>query len=80
MARLADDEAAGGQDPDPGRRHPSHDDRSSTRVWWLIGSCNSRSWSAARTSIAGTDCGFAQLETYQRVHPQVMWAKLNALD
>ncbi|HEY9461809.1 MAG TPA: hypothetical protein VIR54_01910 [Vicinamibacterales bacterium] len=23
--------------------------------------------------------GFAQLETYQRVHPQVMWAKLNAL-
>ena len=29
--------------------------------------------------IAGTDCGFAQLEHYQRVHPQVMWAKLNAL-
>jgi 5-methyltetrahydropteroyltriglutamate--homocysteine methyltransferase len=29
--------------------------------------------------IAGTDCGFAQLETYQRVHPQVMWAKLSAL-
>jgi 5-methyltetrahydropteroyltriglutamate--homocysteine methyltransferase len=29
--------------------------------------------------IAGTDCGFAQLETTQRVHPQVMWAKLNAL-
>jgi 5-methyltetrahydropteroyltriglutamate--homocysteine methyltransferase len=29
--------------------------------------------------IAGTDCGFAQLETLQRVHPQVMWAKLEAL-
>jgi 5-methyltetrahydropteroyltriglutamate--homocysteine methyltransferase len=29
--------------------------------------------------IAGTDCGFAQLEAYQRVHPQVMWAKLEAL-
>jgi 5-methyltetrahydropteroyltriglutamate--homocysteine methyltransferase len=29
--------------------------------------------------IAGTDCGFAQLETIRRVHPQVMWAKLNAL-
>ena len=29
--------------------------------------------------IAGTDCGFAQLETVQRVHPQVMWAKLEAL-
>ncbi len=29
--------------------------------------------------IAGTDCGFAQLEATQRVHPQVMWAKLTAL-
>jgi 5-methyltetrahydropteroyltriglutamate--homocysteine methyltransferase len=29
--------------------------------------------------IAGTDCGFAQLEHIQRVHPQVMWAKLEAL-
>jgi 5-methyltetrahydropteroyltriglutamate--homocysteine methyltransferase len=29
--------------------------------------------------IAGTDCGFAQLAMYQRVHPQVMWAKLQAL-
>jgi 5-methyltetrahydropteroyltriglutamate--homocysteine methyltransferase len=29
--------------------------------------------------IAGTDCGFAQVEGYQRVHPSVMWAKLEAL-
>jgi 5-methyltetrahydropteroyltriglutamate--homocysteine methyltransferase len=29
--------------------------------------------------IAGTDCGFAQMEAMQRVHPQVMWAKLEAL-
>ena len=29
--------------------------------------------------IAGTDCGFAQIEHIQRVHPQVMWAKLQAL-
>jgi 5-methyltetrahydropteroyltriglutamate--homocysteine methyltransferase len=29
--------------------------------------------------IAGTDCGFAQLEEIRRVHPQVMWAKLRAL-
>jgi 5-methyltetrahydropteroyltriglutamate--homocysteine methyltransferase len=29
--------------------------------------------------IAGTDCGFAQVESYQRVHPSVMWAKLGAL-
>jgi 5-methyltetrahydropteroyltriglutamate--homocysteine methyltransferase len=29
--------------------------------------------------MAGTDCGFAQMEALQRVHPQVMWAKLQAL-
>jgi 5-methyltetrahydropteroyltriglutamate--homocysteine methyltransferase len=29
--------------------------------------------------IAGTDCGFAQLESVRRVHPQVMWAKLESL-
>jgi 5-methyltetrahydropteroyltriglutamate--homocysteine methyltransferase len=29
--------------------------------------------------IAGTDCGFAQTQKIQRVHPSVMWAKLEAL-
>ena len=29
--------------------------------------------------IAGTDCGFAQVEGIQRTHPQVMWAKLETL-
>jgi len=29
--------------------------------------------------IAGTDCGFAQGPFHQRVHPSVMWAKLEAL-
>ena len=29
--------------------------------------------------IAGTDCGFAQTEIIQSVHPTVMWAKLEAL-
>jgi 5-methyltetrahydropteroyltriglutamate--homocysteine methyltransferase len=29
--------------------------------------------------IAGTDCGFAQTEAIARVHPSVMWAKLEAL-
>jgi 5-methyltetrahydropteroyltriglutamate--homocysteine methyltransferase len=29
--------------------------------------------------MAGTDCGFAQQEGIQRVHPQVMWAKFEAL-
>lgn len=29
--------------------------------------------------IAGTDCGFAQVDTIQRVHPTIMWAKFAAL-
>jgi 5-methyltetrahydropteroyltriglutamate--homocysteine methyltransferase len=29
--------------------------------------------------IAGTDCGFAQIAGYERVHPTIMWAKLEAL-
>lgn len=29
--------------------------------------------------IAGTDCGFAQGPFYRRVHPSIMWAKLQAL-
>jgi 5-methyltetrahydropteroyltriglutamate--homocysteine methyltransferase len=29
--------------------------------------------------IAGTDCGFAQMEGIQRVHPSVMWAKYESL-
>jgi 5-methyltetrahydropteroyltriglutamate--homocysteine methyltransferase len=31
------------------------------------------------TVIAGTDCGFAQGPFYRRVHPSIMWAKLEAL-
>jgi 5-methyltetrahydropteroyltriglutamate--homocysteine methyltransferase len=29
--------------------------------------------------IAGTDCGFAQMDSLKRVHPEVMWAKFDAL-
>ena len=29
--------------------------------------------------IAGSDCGFAQQPTHQRVHPTIQWAKLQAL-
>ena len=29
--------------------------------------------------LAGTDCGFAQGPFYRRVHPSIMWAKLEAL-
>ncbi len=29
--------------------------------------------------IAGTDCGFAQIDSIRRVHPEVMWAKFEAL-
>ena len=37
---------------------------------WLVGRKN---------VIAGTDCGFAQAEGIQRVHPSVMWAKFESL-
>ena len=33
----------------------------------------------AENVIAGTDCGFAQGALYRRVHPSIMWAKLEAL-
>jgi 5-methyltetrahydropteroyltriglutamate--homocysteine methyltransferase len=29
--------------------------------------------------VASTDCGFAQVETISRVHPQVMWAKFESM-
>ncbi len=29
--------------------------------------------------IAGTDCGFAQVDVIRRVHPKIMWAKFEAL-
>jgi len=29
--------------------------------------------------IAGTDCGFAQVDLIKRVHPTVMWAKFESL-
>jgi 5-methyltetrahydropteroyltriglutamate--homocysteine methyltransferase len=29
--------------------------------------------------IASTDCGFAQEELNRRVHPSIMWAKLEAM-
>ena len=29
--------------------------------------------------IAGSDCGFAQSDAIQRVHPTVMWAKFESL-
>jgi 5-methyltetrahydropteroyltriglutamate--homocysteine methyltransferase len=29
--------------------------------------------------IASTDCGFAQVTYFARVHPQIMWAKLESL-
>ena len=42
-------------------------------------SCASRAWSGRENVIAGTDCGFAQGPFYRRVHPSIMWAKLESL-
>ena len=40
---------------------------------WRFASCIGR-----ENLIAGTDCGFAQEEINRRVHPSIMWAKLEA--
>ncbi len=37
------------------------------------------SWVGRENVIAGSDCGFAQVDHLQRVHPTVMWAKFEAL-
>jgi 5-methyltetrahydropteroyltriglutamate--homocysteine methyltransferase len=29
--------------------------------------------------IAGTDCGFSQVDWIQRTHPSIMWAKYESL-
>jgi 5-methyltetrahydropteroyltriglutamate--homocysteine methyltransferase len=34
---------------------------------------------AMETVMGGTDCGFAQGAMLQRVHPEIQWAKLEAL-
>ncbi len=39
------------------------------------GSCAFAKIVGRENVIASTDCGFAQAEGVQRVHPQVMWAK-----
>ena len=45
-------------------------DRELVRVGKLIGADN---------LMAGTDCGFAQGPFHRRVHPSIMWAKLESL-
>ena len=52
---------------------------SSTRSSWPSASCGSRKLVGRENVIAGTDCGFAQGPFYRRVHPSIMWAKLEAL-
>ena len=45
-----------------------------------IGFCGSGAGLVGRENVlAGTDCGFAQGPFYRRVHPSIMWAKLEAL-
>jgi 5-methyltetrahydropteroyltriglutamate--homocysteine methyltransferase len=78
MARLGERPVAARQGADSRRRHASHDHRRAparggdrlVRFARLVGRQN---------LIAGTESGVAQTEGLQRVHPQVMWAKLEAL-
>ena len=78
VARLGERQAAGGRSPDSRRHHPPRHDRRAPApggrphrpLRRLVGREN---------VIAGTDCGFAQSQGTQRVHPTVMWAKFAAL-
>ena len=78
MEGVGGREAAPRQGADPRRHQPRHQHRRASRagvrahraVARLVGREN---------VIAGTDCGFAQSPMYRRVHPSIMWAKLEAL-
>ena len=68
MARLGNRQAAVGQRADPWRHRSVAE--GIVRLARLVGREN---------LIAGTDCGFAPGPFYRRVHPSIMWAKLEAL-
>ena len=62
------------------RRHRAHHQRCrASKACGRTPGARSPSWSAASVSSASTDCGFAQGVFYRRVHPSIMWAKLEAL-
>ena len=77
MVCLAKGQAAGRQGADPGRCHPTttveHPRLVAERIVTFA------KLPGRENVIAGTDCGFAQSQDIQRVHPQVMWAKLESL-
>ncbi len=56
--------------PHPAVEHPELVAERLVRLARLVGREN---------VMAGTDCGFAQSPHVRRVHPSIMWAKLQAL-
>ena len=76
---LGGRQAARGQDADPGRGHPPHERRSSTRSWWPQRLVRLANVVGRENVLAGTDCGFAQGAFVRRVHPEIQWAKLAVL-
>ena len=72
-------EPARGQGPDPRRHRRQGRTRSSTRGSSPSGSPASPGSSGARTSMAGTDCGFDTFIRFSQVDPDVVWLKLQAL-
>ena len=53
--------------------------RARARAGWPSGSGATPSWSAGRTCIAGTDCGYGTWVGQAAVDPGVVWAKLGSL-
>ncbi len=72
-------QTAAGQDPDPGRDYAPHDDSGTSAAGGRPDRSVSPSSSAARTSSPVPTAASPRSEGVQRVHPQVMWAKLEAL-
>ena len=72
-------ETAGWKDTNSRSDHAPHRDSGTSAVWWPIASSGLRGLVGRENVIAGSDCGFAQSDVIQRVHPTVMWAKFEAL-
>ncbi len=78
MEGVARRQAGAGQGADPRRHQPRHQYRRASRAGGRAHRAAGR-LVGRENVIAGTDCGFAQGPFHRRVHPSIMWAKLEAL-
>ena len=79
MASVEGREAAEGPRAHSGRHQPCDQRRRASRADRASASCACANCVGRENVIASTDCGFAQGPFMRRVHPSIMWAKLEAL-